>query len=114
MKQLLGGGKVRFASQLRSQCLAVHLTRMESAVSALVNNVSSLVSNNVSNFNESRVAGRAAITGNDVASNTIMEFNAAALMADFRHVEKTLFALQRNLDDFYFVILTVITFGRIF
>jgi hypothetical protein len=35
-------------------------------------------------------------------------------MADFRHVERTLFALQRNLDDFYFVILTVITFGRIF
>ncbi|XP_046454360.1 putative ammonium transporter 1 [Daphnia pulex] len=85
---------------------------MESAVSALVNNVSSLVSNNVSNFNESRVAGRAAaiITANDVASNTFMEFNAA-LMADFRHVERTLFALQRNLDDFYFVILTVITFA---
>jgi hypothetical protein len=89
---------------------------MESAVSALVNNVSSLVSNNVSNFNESRVAGRAAAiitSGNDVASNTIMEFNAV-LMADFRHVERTLFALQRNLDDFYFVILTVITFGKIF
>jgi hypothetical protein len=86
-----------------------------SAVSVLVNNVSSLVSHNVSNFNESRVAGRAAaiITANDVASNTIMEFNAA-LMADFRHVERTLFALQRNLDDFYFVILTVITFGKIF
>lgn len=29
-----------------------------------------------------------------------------------QHVEKTLFAIQRNFDDFYFVICTAITFGK--
>ncbi len=41
----------------------------------------------------------------------VADFNAV-LIAEFRLVERTLFALQRNLDDFYFVTLTAITFGK--
>lgn len=84
------------------------------AVSNLVNNVSNLVAN-VSNFSqpfdENREERASVVIGGNEAM--LIEFNAA-LLADFRHVERTLFALQRNLDDFYFVTLTAITFGRIF
>ena len=79
-------------------------------VSTLVNNVSNLlVTSNSSNFSHLNDDGRASGLGGNEAM--LMEFNAL-LIADFRHVEKTLFALQRNLDDFYFVVLTAITFGN--
>lgn len=81
------------------------------AVSNLVNNVSNLVAN-VSNFSqpfdENREERASVVIGGNEAM--LIEFNAA-LLADFRHVERTLFALQRNLDDFYFVTLTAITFA---
>ena len=104
---------------LRAQCSTAHLTRMET-VSTLVNNVSNLVlvSQNASNFTghpfnsdgnrTGRASGLMTAAGNEA---NLMEFNAALMMADFRHVQQTLFALQRNLDDFYFVVLTAITFG---
>ena len=46
-------------------------------------------------------------------SSAAADFNAAVLIAEFRLVERTLLSLQRNLDDFYFVTLTAITFGNI-
>ena len=107
---------------LRAQCSTAHLRRMET-VSTLVNNVSHLVlvSQNASNFtghpaafnSDENRTGRASGLMMTAAGNeaNLMEFNAALMMADFRHVQQTLFALQRNLDDFYFVVLTAITFG---
>lgn len=76
------------------QYTAGHLERME-VVSVLVN-VSDL----------SHYVAEASVKSNDAS------LNGADLALQLRHVERTLSALQRNLDDFYFVSLTAITFGK--
>lgn len=52
------------------------------------------------------------IAGTSVKSNDGGALLNADLALQLRHVERTLSSLQRNLDDFYFVTLTAITFGK--
>lgn len=79
--------------------------RMEAAISVLVN---------TSNFNHTQQAGGDQhVRGIAVdPDQVILAALNADLVTQLRHVQHILGALQRNVDDFYFVSLTAITFGK--
>lgn len=81
--------------------------RMEAAVVSVLVNVSNFTNQQQQHTNNVVARGL-----DMVDSNELTALNAD-FIAQLRHVERTLLALQRNLDDFYFVSLTAITFGKL-